>query len=316
MPLHPQVKSLLDQMAGAPPRHSLPVAEARRLALSVVPLAGESEAVAHTFDRALPGPTEAQSIPVRFYYPRNAPAGPLPALVYFHGGGWTIGSIETLDPICRALANGAGCVVMSVGYRLAPEHKFPAAVEDAYAATAWLAANAAEVGVDPTRLAVGGDSSGGNLAAVVALLARDKAGPALVFQMLVYPITAYHTPGTASYQENAEGYYLTRADMVWFWQNYLNHPDEGQNPLASPLLAEDLSNLPPALLIITEFDPLRDEGEAYAARLQAAGVPVTLTRYDGMIHNFFRLGGVIEAGQTAIAECCGALRERFSVGFQ
>lgn len=312
MLLDPQAKALLDQMvaAGTPPRHTLPVEEARRLALNVIPLAGEPEEVAYTEDRQIPGP--GGDIPTRLYYPKHGGDGPYPALVYFHGGGWVIGSIETLDPVCRSLANGAGCVVVSVGYRKAPEHKFPAAVEDAYATTEWVAGNAAELQIDPTRLAVGGDSAGGNLATVVTMLARDKAGPKLVFQLLVYPVTDHYSANTASYQENAEGYYLSRGDMIWFWNHYLADEADAKNPMASPLRAENLSGLPPALVITTEYDPLRDEGESYAARLKQAGVAVQQTRYDGMIHNFFRLGGIIDAGKAAINEACTALRAAFA----
>ncbi|MHB8992779.1 MAG: alpha/beta hydrolase, partial [Chloroflexota bacterium] len=196
-------------------------------------------------------------------------------------------------------------------YRLAPEHKFPAAVDDTYAATRWVADNAAVLGADPDCIAVGGDSAGGNLATVVALRARDEEGPRLCHQLLLYPVTNYGFD-TPSYRENGSGYMLTLADMEWFWAHYLAGEVDGRHPHASPLRAEDLSGLPPALVLTAEFDPLRDEAEAYAARLREAGVPVTLTRYDGMVHNFVRLYAALDGGRRALDQVGGALREAFS----
>ena len=201
--------------------------------------------------------------------------------------------------------------MVAMEYRLAPEHQFPAAPEDCYAATQWVAAHATAIGGDPTRLALGGDSAGGNLTAVVAQMVRDLGGPALCYQLLVYPVTD-HNYDTASYRANAEGYLLTRDAMVWFWNHYLRSPADGSNPMASPLRADNLRGLPPAMVITAEFDPLRDEGEAYAARLQEAGVPVTLKRYDGMIHGFFCLGTVLEQGKQAIEDAAAALRTAFA----
>jgi acetyl esterase len=292
---------------GAPPFEEMTVEQAREAILGMRELAGPPEEVAKVEDRTIPGPSGVQ-IPFRIYTPSGQ--GPLPVLAYFHGGGWVIGNLETVDAPCRALANGAGCVVVSVDYRLAPEHTFPAAAEDCYAATRWVAEHAAELGGDPRRIAVGGDSAGGNLAAVVSLMARDRGGPALVFQLLVYPVTDY-SYDTPSYQENAEGYLLTRGAMVWFWDHYLSGGQDGRHPHASPLRAESLANLPPALVITAEYDPLRDEGEAYAKRLEQAGVPVTLTRYPGMIHGFFQMGGVLEGGRRAITQAAEALRSAF-----
>jgi acetyl esterase len=311
MPLHPQAQGLLEQMAaaGGPPLEEMPVEAARQMIAAMAELAGPPEEVARVEDRAVPGPEAGVEIPVRIYTP--AGTGPLPALVYFHGGGWVIGNIESHDAPCRALANAAGCVVVSVDYRLAPEFKYPAAAEDCYVATRWVAENAAALGVDPQRIAVGGDSAGGNLTAVVSLMARDRGGPPLIFQLLVYPVTDYAYE-TVSYQENADGYLLTRASMVWFWDHYLPGEDAGAEPYASPIRAKDLTGLPPALVITAEFDPLRDEGEAYAARLQQAGVPVTLHRYDGMIHGFFQMAGVLEPGKAAIEESAQALRAAFT----
>jgi acetyl esterase len=248
-------------------------------------------------------------MPTRIYMPYGT--GPFPVLVYLHGGGWVIGDLEAYDATCRALTNAAGCLVVAMEYRLAPEHKFPAAPEDCYAATCWVAANAAAIGGDPRRIAVGGDSAGGNLAAVVAQMARDRGGPALVYQLLVYPVTNYGYD-TASYEENAEGYLLTRNAMVWFWNHYLRSAADGNNPLASPLRASDLRDLPPAMVLTAEFDPLRDEGEAYAMRLQEAGVPVTLKRYTGTIHGFFSLDAVLDQGKQAMADAAAALRTIFA----
>ncbi len=233
-------------------------------------------------------------------------------LVFFHGGGWVIGDLETPDGTCRALANRAGCVVVSVDYRLAPENKFPAAPQDTYAATQWVAANAASIHVDPARIAVGGDSAGGNLAAVTAQMARDRGGPRLVFQLLVYPVID-GACDTASYRDNAEGYLLTKDMMRWFWNHYVRDAEDLFNPIASPLRARSLKGLPPALVQTAEFDPLRDEGEAYAAQLKQAGVPVRLTRYNGMIHGFFGMASVMDRAKTAIDEAGAALRSAFAL---
>jgi acetyl esterase len=262
--------------------------------------------VANVVDRHVPGP--AGTIPVRVYTP--AGQAPFPVLVYFHGGGWVIGSVETYDVLCRALTNAAGCIVVSVDYRLAPEHKFPAAAEDAYAAAKWVATNAAAVAGDAARIAIGGDSAGGNLAAVVALMARDRGAPSLVHQLLVYPVTDAAC-ATVSYRENADGYLLTKAAMHWFWDHYTRSDTDRNQVYASPLRAPTVRGLPPALVITAEFDPLRDEGEAYAARLREAGVPVTVTRYEGMIHGFFGMAAVFDQGKQAIAQAAAALREAF-----
>ena len=308
MPLDPQVRALLAGLAaqGAPPVTALTPQEARAQMLQGTALLGEPPTIARSEDRVIPGP--GGPIPVRILAPEGK--APLPALVYFHGGGWVVGSIDTHDALGRHLANAAGVAVISVDYRLAPEHKFPAAVEDAYAATAWVAAHAAAIGIDPTRIAVGGDSAGGNLAAVVALMARERGGPHLAFQLLIYPITDFNLD-TASYHENADGYFLTRDAMAWYWGHYLASPADGQHPHASPLRAPDLRGLPPALVLTAEFDPLRDEGEAFAARLAAAGVPVTLIRHDGMIHGVLRRSVQLERTRVAIAECAAALRRAF-----
>ena len=305
MPLDPQAQAFLEQLAasGAPPLHELSVAEARQVIVTLFGTTDNPEPVGAVEDRTIAG--AAGEMPARIYTPPGR--GPFPVLVYFHGGGWVIGNLEAYDPTCRALTNAAGCIVVAMEYRLAPEHKFPAAPEDCYAALQWVATHAAAIGGDPTRLAIGGDSAGGNLTAVVAQMVRDRGGPHLVYQLLVYPVTDYNFD-TASYRENADGYLLTKDAMVWFWNHYLRSAADGSNLLASPLRAQNLRGLPPALILTAEFDPLRDEGEAYAARLREAGVPVTLKRYNGMIHGFFSLGAVFDQGKQAMAEAAAGLR--------
>ncbi|MGE3509152.1 MAG: alpha/beta hydrolase [Vicinamibacterales bacterium] len=310
MPLDPMAAVLLQQMiaAGMPPLNELSALDARVAAQGFRALAGEPEAVGDVTDRAIPGPRG--EIPVRVYTPAGSAGSPLPCLVYYHGGGWVLGDIEGLDTICRAVANRAACKVVSVEYRLAPEHKFPIPLDDCFAALTWVATNAVRIG-DPARLAVGGDSSGGNLAAAVALRARDEHGPPLRFQLLVYPVT-HHNFNTGSYVANGENYLLTRAMMEWFWNHYLNEPEEGQHPLASPLLADDLSGLPPAFVLTAEFDPLCDEGEAYAARLREAGVTVVHKRYPGQIHAFWQMPGVFPAALEAADDAAAQLRAAFA----
>jgi acetyl esterase len=309
MPLDPQAQAVLEQMAdaGLPPLGSVSVEETRQGMVAATAAGEEPEPVAKVEDRSIPGPVG--QIPVRIYTPQGS--GPFPVLVYFHGGGWVIGNVDTHDPTCRTLANAAGCVVVSVDYRLAPEHKFPAAVDDCYAATQWVAANAAAINGDSGRIAIGGDSAGGNLTAVVAIEARERGGPPLVFQLLVYPVTDYSF-STPSYRDNADGYLLTKDSMVWFWDHYLRSEADGQDYRASPLRASDLTGLPPALVITAEYDPLRDEGEAYAARLQESGVSVTCTRYDGMIHGFYGLTAVVDQARKAVEESVAALRASFA----
>ncbi len=309
MPLDPQAQTVLDQMIalGLPPLGTLSPEETRRsmeLRNAALP---PGEPVAKVEDRTIPGP--AGEIPIRIYWPEGT--GPFPVLVYFHGGGWVIGSITSHDATCRTLTNAAGCMIVSVDYRLAPEHKFPAAAEDAYTATKWVAEHGAAIGADPRRVAVGGDSAGGNLAAVVSLMARERGGPPLAYQLLVYPVTDYRFD-TPSYGENAEGYLLTKQSMEWFWNHYLNDASQGDHPYASPLRAQDLRGLPPALVITAEYDPLRDEGAAYAARLQEAGVPAACSRYDGMIHGFFGMSLLLDKAKLAVGEAAGALKAVFA----
>lgn len=309
MVLDPQVRTLLDQLVELhPPVTTLSVAQARTIREVVYSeLWGEREAVARVEDCFIPGP--AGLIPVRVYRPVHDAS--LPILVYFHGGGWVTCSIDSYDGLCRALANGANCIVVSVGYRLAPEHKFPAAIEDAYAATAWIASHAAQMGGDPARIAIGGDSCGGNISAVVALMARERVGPTLTFQVLLYPCTDYEFD-SPSCQQNASGYYLTLEAMHWFWQHYLNNSASAESTYASPLRAFDLRSLPPALVVTAEFDPLRDQGEAYALRLQKAGVPVTCKRYDGMIHCFLSFASRLKRAKDGLEEVTEVLRGAFA----
>ena len=305
--LTPQARALLDDLEalGLPPVEDQTPEEARRGTRErSQALGGEPEPIHRVEEFSIPGPH--QPIPIRVY--GGGSAGAQPCLIYFHGGGWVICDLDTHDPICRGIAAESGAVVVSVDYRLAPEHKFPAALEDSYAATRWVFANAARLGIDPLRVAVGGDSAGGNIAAVVAMECRDAGGPPLALQVLVYPVTDLSSFGTPSYEEFAEGHYLTRSSMIYFRDQYLPSPADAARPEASPLLAADLRNLPPALILTAECDPLRDEGEAYAKRLGAAGVPVVSTCYTGMFHAFFGMRDVLEESRRAIREVAGALR--------
>ncbi|HZH75072.1 MAG TPA: alpha/beta hydrolase [Archangium sp.] len=309
MPLDPQAVTFLNLLAqaGQPPINQMPVAQARMLTEALRDLGGPSVPVARAEDRVLKGP--GGPLRIRVYTPEGT--GPFPIVMYFHGGGWTLASVEVVDPTCRRLCAGTGAIVVSVDYRLAPEHKFPAAPEDCYAATDWVARHAPELHGDTHRLAVCGDSSGGNLAAAVCLMSRDRGGPAIVCQVLAYPPMA-NVFDTPSYRENAEGYFLTREMMQWFWDHYLTRPEDGRHPYASPLQAERFAGLPPALVLTAEFDPLRDEGESYASRLRQAQVPVRQVRYDGSVHGFFTLGGVMEQGMRALDEASATLREVFA----
>jgi acetyl esterase len=303
MALHPQCKAFLDMIAasGGRPLHEMAPAEARGQAIPPE-LGGPEQAVHRVENRRIPG--DGGLIPVRVYYP--AGATPLPALVFFHGGGFVLGGLDMSDRACRALANGSGCVVISVDYRLAPEHAFPAAADDAFAATSYVAEHAADFGVDPTLIAVGGDSAGGNLAAVVALRARDAGGPPLAFQLLIYPWVDF-ADDSPSMREYAADHFLTAETMEWFATHYLPAPIDRRQPWVSPARA-NLAGLPPAFVLTAECDPLRDQGEAFAQRLKEAGVPATAKRYEGMIHPFFSLSGIIEGGQTALAEAAAALK--------
>ena len=305
--LHPTVRVLLESIEaeGGPALESMSPSDARQAAIDGLQLLrGVAEPVASIQNLSIPGPNG--EIPIRIYTP-NAPA-PRPAMVYFHGGGWVVCGLDTHDVVCTAIANRAGAVVVAVDYRLSPEHKFPVAVMDCYAATVWVFENAARLGIDAKRISVGGDSAGGNLGAVMCLRSRDEHGLAIALQVLIYPVTDLSTFETPSYREFAEDHYLTKAEMEWFRGHYLARAEDGRNPHASPLLALDLHGLPAALVITAECDPLRDEGEAYAERLEQAGVTVTCSRYEGMIHPFFSLSGAIPRALDAIQEVADAVR--------
>jgi len=309
MPLDPQAQKVVDAMAALnlkPVEDSSP-AEAREAMRSRTAALGPFDEVPRVADHRLP--VERGDIAVRVYWPSGP--GPHPALVFYHGGGWVIGDLYTHDGICRSLTNTAGCAVASVDYRLAPEAKYPVAAEDSYAALRWMVDNAGRLDIDPRRVAVGGDSAGGNLATVVTLMSRDRGGPSVVHQTLIYPVTD-HGFETPSYRENATGYVLTREAMRWFWGHYLARDQQGAEAYASPLRAGSLAGLPPALVLTAECDPLRDEGEAYAARLRDAGVPVTLTRYSGMFHGFFRMTRILDKARAALDEVAGSLRKHFA----
>ncbi len=306
MPLDPAAQLIIDAFAAMPALGTLTPSETRAVVLAAqVPL--DPIPMAAVVDRVIPGPTG--DLTVRIYRPNGTAIGaPGPGIVFFHGGGWVIMDLDTHDRMARRLADDVGCVVVSVDYRLAPEHKYPAAADDCYAATQWVADNAGDLGVDPTRLAVAGDSAGGNLAAAVALMARDRGGPRLAFQLLIYPVTGTPWDGRRSYQANGAGYVLTMESMEWFTNHYARSAADHTEPYFAPVQATDLSGLPPAHVITAEFDPLRDEGEAYAARLIAAGVPTTVTRYDGQIHGFYSNDVIMRAGRAAQLEAACAVR--------
>lgn len=307
MPLDPQAKGFLDQIAsaGAPGLSELPVDEARQ-AIRGLFATEAPESVFRVEDRTVP--TVNGRVPVRIYIPEGK--GPFPVLMFFHGGGWVIGDIETHDPTCRAMSNAAKCITVSVDYRLAPEHKFPAGVDDCYEATKWTVLNIAAYGGDATKIAVGGDSAGGNLAAAVALMAGDRGAPSLAFQLLIYPVTN-NAFDTESCKQNGKDYLLTVDSMQWFWDHYLENAEDGKHQYASPLQAKYVNSPPPALVITAEFDPLRDEGEAYAEKLKQAGCHVTTTRYDGMIHGFFSMFA-FDACRKAIDQAGSALKAAFA----
>ncbi len=305
MKLDPDAAEVLEALAARPPLDSLSADEARATyAAGRAATAGPPTPVEIVRDLELPGP--AGPIPARLYRPAPETAGPLPALVYYHGGGWVIGGLDSHDGLCRRLAAGSGCTVISVDYRMGPEHRFPAAVEDAEAAARAVHAQADELGVDPERLAVGGDSAGGNLAAVAAIAFRDGGGPPLRWQLLIYPATDF-AMDTPSQREFAEGHFLTESLQRWFHGHYI---DEAQKTdwRASPLRAADLAGLPPAFVLTASHDPLRDEGEAYASRLVAEGVRVAIWRAPGQIHGFLPLDAAIAAAPEAAALLARHLR--------
>ena len=308
MPIDPSAAALIEVLEEHVPRIERGVTSASeaRAAAKQFRRPVEIEPVARVEDRTVPGP--AGDIPVRVYLPVED-GETRPGIVYFHGGGFVICDLDSHDGACRRLANEVNAVVVSVDYRLAPEHRWPAAAEDAFAATQWAAAHAAELGIDADRLAVAGDSAGGNLTAVVAQMARDRGGPALAFQLMVYPVIDLSATRSehASQTENARGYFLTLDQMEWYRDQYLGDAD-GEAPYASPIKAGSLAGLPAACVVTAEMDPLRDEGEAYGRALRAAGVPVELHRAPGMFHGFFNMDAVLDGSREAQQIAFGAIR--------
>lgn len=313
MALHPQVAAYLDQLAASnfAALHTVSPeqarAGARRLAAAST---AKPEPVPEVTDRVIA--TEAGDVPVRLYRPIDTPGGgdALPVTVFFHGGGYVLGDLDSHDGLIRALANGSRGMVVSVDYPLAPEHRFPAAIDAGFAATAWVARHAGDLGVDAARLAVAGDSAGGNLAAVVALRARTSAAPRVCFQLLIYPDVDFRRTNRSITAFAGQYGNISREGQRWFMDHYLADEAQKLNPLVSPLLEPDLSGLPPAFIMTAEYDALRDEGEQYGGRLAAAGVPVTVKRYDGMIHEFLR--HPFDDAKPALADAAAALRAAFS----
>lgn len=308
--LHPQAQALLRliEEKGLPPTHTLTPAQAREYyQVRRAVTQPEPPEVALARDLAAPGP--AGDIPLRLYRPLgSSPQQVLPVLVYYHGGGWVIGNRDSHDVLCRQLANGSGCAVVSVDYRMGPEHRFPAAVDDSVAATRWVHANAASLQLDPDRLAVGGDSAGGNLAAVVALTERDGGGLPIVFQLLIYPATDQRR-GWPSHQSNGQGYLLTSDTISYFHDHYIDDPKHDLDWRASPLLHADHRHLPPAFVLTAGYDPLRDEGLAYAQKLTEAGNRAALVSFERQIHGFITMGRVIDEADVAVQLCAAQLRE-------
>lgn len=311
--LDPQAKSYLDFLAGLglPPMHTLE-APAARLAYKKARALAQPAPPPVASVRAVAADGPAGPIPIRLYRPlRTSESEALPALLFLHGGGWTIGDLDTHDVVCRELANRARCAVAAVDYRLGPEHRFPAAVEDTLAAARWIAGNARALALDGARIAIGGDSAGGNLAAVAALALRDAGGPPLALQLLIYPATDLRC-NTRSHAENGAGYLLTRELIAYFVGCYLNGPHEVMDWRASPALAPSHRGLPPAFVLTAGYDPLRDEGAAYAQSLRAAGVPVEYVCFESQIHGFLTMSKLIDAAAHAFDRCAQALARAFA----
>ncbi len=308
MNVHPQIATALEALANAnlPPMHTLEPPEARELMAAMsAARGGEPASVRKTEDRSIPGP--AGEIPIRIYWPKEK--GVRGGMLYLHGGGHVIGSLDTHDKICRNLCVGAGVVVVSADYRMGPEHRFPAAVDDSWAALEWMAANGDALGIDPAKLVVAGDSAGGNLAAVLALMARDAGAPKLALQVLIYPVTDY-TLSSESYKTFGTGYGVLTGDaMVWFQGHYLDAPADAEDWRASPLKAETFADVAPALVIVAECDVLSDDGRAYAEALKAAGVETEFAFYKGMIHGFFGMTPDVDDAAAAQARASKAIRQ-------
>jgi acetyl esterase len=307
MPLHPQVQALLAELdqAGGPPLYELSVLEARALDSSFPGMQIDPTEAVHVEETLVAG--AAGMLPARIYHPR--PGERPPMMIFFHGGGFVVGNLEVTDKPCRTLSAAAQCVIVSVGYRLSPETKFPGPVEDCYAATCWVAEHADQIGGTADHLAVAGESAGGALAAAVSLMARDRGGPAINYQILIYPVIAPARDSMfRSYIENGDGYMLTRRAMEWFWDHYLDNEADGLHPYASPLQAESLAGLPRALVITAEFDPLRDEGTTYANCLREAGSEAEILHYPGAIHGFFVMSAKMDHGTHVVNEIARRLR--------
>jgi len=308
--LHPQLVVLLERAAQSPlpPYHDVPPAVARRFYRDTRgPLTPDPPPVESV--QLLLAPGKSGPVPVRAYRPKGAGKDEvLPALIYFHGGGWVIGDLDTHDVVCRTLANGARCAVFSVEYRKAPEAPFPAAVDDCFSALTFVSSNSSSLKVNSKQIAVGGDSAGGNLSATIALMARDAGGPAISFQLLIYPATDQQL-GHPSIDGNGEGYLLTKKVMIYFRGHYLPREADWRDWRASPLLAKSHAGLPPAFVMTAGFDPLLDEGRAYAEKLKKAGVPVEYREYSDMVHGFITMGRVLDTANTALADCAQALRK-------
>ncbi len=308
MTLDPKLKEILDSLdpSAETPVEEMTPEEARAVwKEEMAAVAGKPLLVGRVSDRAVPGADG--SLTMRVYEP-DGPDADRPILVYYHGGGWIRGDLDTHDDVCRYLCYHARCVVASVGYRLSPEHRFPAPLEDCYAATKWIAANAASLGADPARLAIGGDSAGGNFACGVTLLARERGGPPISFQLLIYPVTDLASDNESK-RLFSSGYLLN--SMPLYIASYVRGDADRTDPLASPLRAESLAGLPPAFVLTAGYDPLRDEGDAYAARLQEAGVPTQHKCYESMIHGFVSITGLIGAAEAGLADSAAALRAAF-----
>ncbi|MEG0383201.1 MAG: alpha/beta hydrolase [Solibacillus sp.] len=305
--LDTQAKNFLEMLEGKKPTSAMTPEENRANGAALQKLAGPVEPVAKVEEHSVA--VKDGEIKVRIYTPEGE--GNFPIFIYLHGGGWVLGDLDTVDAPCRSIANQAECIVVSVDYRRAPEYKFPVPLEDCYEAALWVANHASEWKGDATRISIGGDSAGGNLATCVALKARDEQGPTFVSQILIYPVTDVSF-STNSYKENGEGYFLTQDSMEWFARHYINTEEDKLNPYVAPLLMKNLSNLPPALVITAGYDPLHDEGVAYANRLQEAGIQVDYTCYEGMIHGFFWMAGIMDKGKQAIEQVSCYLRTSFT----
>jgi acetyl esterase len=310
-PLDPQARAHLDRTADLPRPEHQSVDEARASFLKTAAYSSPGARLHRVEDVCAPHP--AGDISLRVYIPPAAKSPSaerygLPVLVYFHGGGWVLGSLDTVDGVLRDLSFRSECAIVSVDYCLAPENKFPVPLEDAYTAVEWVAASALGLGIDPSRIAVGGDSAGGNLAAATAFLARDRKGPDIAYQLLIYPVTD-HDFETPSYAENGQGYGLTRELMQWFWRHYVTGEDDMGHPYASVLRAPDLSGLPPATIVTAGYDVLRDEGRAYADALEEAGNRVSRLDYNDMIHGFWRMTAVLDRAGSAVRDTAAELAQ-------